>query len=327
MKVYDNTSAIDPALRGAVLSVGNFDGVHLGHQRILRTARALAHVSSAAVIAMTFEPHPITLLRPGQAPPRLTPWEEKARQLAGAGADAIVKLHTDWSLLSLSAEDFIRDILIRQIHPSYIVEGPNFGFGRDRAGNIETLRQASPRGGFQVHEVEPYRLHLAEGQVLVVSSTAIRAALSGGDVALAMKCLGRPYALVGTVVHGASEGRKLGYPTINLAAGDQLIPGEGVYAGLADFEDEHHVAAVSIGHRPTLGGTSLVVEAFLLEASGDYYGRRVRLGLIGRVRDQRRFDDREGLTAQIGRDIEEIGRMVKEYQAGAEARAQSLEEQ
>lgn len=326
MKVYDSTSTIDPSLRGAVLSVGNFDGVHLGHQRILRTARALAHVSSAAVIAMTFEPHPITLLRPGQAPPRLTPWEEKAAQLAAAGADAVVKLATDWSLLSLSAEEFIREILVKQIHPSYIVEGPNFGFGRGRAGNVETLRQFSAKGGFQVHVVEPYRLHLPDGRHIVVSSTAVREELSRGDVEGAMQCLGRPYVLVGAVVRGASEGRKMGYPTINLDVGGQLIPAEGVYAGMADVDGEHRMAAISIGHRPTLGGGSLVVEAFLLDAKGDYYGRTARLGLLGFVREQRTFAGRDELTAQIGRDIEVVRGVVQAYESSAAARAASLEE-
>src|ERR1043166_9145437 len=159
MKVFSDVSSIDESLRGAVLTVGNFDGVHLGHQRILRTAHALAKVSSAAVLAMTFEPHPIALLRPDKAPARLTPWEEKIHQLERCGADAVVRLKTDWPLLSLTAEDFVREILIKRIHPSYIVEGPNFGFGRDRKGTVDTLRAMAAKGGFQVHVVDPYRLH------------------------------------------------------------------------------------------------------------------------------------------------------------------------
>ncbi|MCG8408721.1 MAG: bifunctional riboflavin kinase/FAD synthetase [Phycisphaerales bacterium] len=309
MRVFDDVSSVDPALRGAILTVGNFDGVHLGHQRILRTARALAKVSSAAVIAMTFEPHPIVLLRPQEAPARLTPWEEKVSQLTKAGADAVVRLKTDWPLLSLSAEDFVREILVKRIHPSYIVEGPNFGFGRGRQGNTDTLRHLSPKGGYQVHVVEPYHLSLNDEQI-VVSSTVVRRCLESGEVAKAAACLGRPYTLIGKVVPGAGAGKKLGYPTINLDVGEQLVPAEGVYGGIAELPDLHATAAVSIGHRPTLGGTSLVVEAFVLDESADWYGQTVRLCFLDFVRTQRKFESREALTDQIAKDIETVRRIA-----------------
>ena len=314
MKVFDGIASVDPAMRGAALAVGNFDGVHLGHRRILRTARALAKVSSAAVIAMTFEPHPIALLKPKQAPARLTLWEEKAHQLGRAGADAVVRLEADWPLLSLSAEDFVREILVKRIHPSYIVEGPNFGFGRGRQGSVETLRRASAKGGFQVHVLEPYCIHLGEGEPTVISSTVVRRCVSTGEVAKAAACLGRPYTLVGKIVHGAGDGRKLGYPTINLDAGEQLIPAEGVYAGRAKLVDAglRTTAAISVGHRPTLGGTSIVVEAFLLDASGDWYGQDARLEFLDRVRPQQRFDSRKALTEQITRDIETVRQIAAE---------------
>lgn len=351
MKQLRDLSLFDPALRGAVLTVGNFDGVHLGHRRILRTARALANVSSAAVIAMTFDPHPLAVLTPDHAPARLSPWEEKVNLLAAAGADVVVRLKTDRALLSLAPETFIQELLIRQIHPSYIVEGPDFAFGKNRTGNVDTLRRASAKGGFQVHIVEPYRLNLGDGGQVTVSSTLIRRCLARGRVAQAAACLGRPYALIGEVVRGAGDGRKLGYPTINLNLGEQLIPAEGVYAGRVhpapctteapppgdrstESNDEPQAsaraapriardpnapapadtltAAVSIGRRPTLGGESLVVEAFILDATGDWYGRRVRLELIDFVRHQERFDNRETLTAQIARDIETVRRIARE---------------
>jgi riboflavin kinase/FMN adenylyltransferase len=190
VRVYRGVASIDDHLRGAVLTVGNFDGVHLGHQRILRTSHALAKVSSAAVVAMTFEPHPIAILRPERAPARLTPWPEKLNQLERAGADAVVRLDTDWPLLSLSAEDFIREILVKRIHPSYIVEGPNFGFGRDRKGNVETLLSLSSKGGYQVRVVEPYRITHVDGSHTIVSSTAVRQAMAAGDLELAALLLG-----------------------------------------------------------------------------------------------------------------------------------------
>lgn len=309
MKVFDDVSSIDPTLAGAVLTVGNFDGVHLGHQRILRTARALAKVSGVAVIAMTFEPHPIAVLRPEQAPARLTLWEEKVAQLEKAGADVVVRLKTDWPLLSLPAEDFIREVLVKRIHPSYIVEGPNFGFGRGRQGNANTLRQLSEVGGYQVHIVEPYRLNISDEQI-TVSSTAVRSCLECGEVAKAAACLGRPYALIGSVVPGAGAGRKLGYPTINLDVGEQLIPAEGVYAGVAEVSGICATAAISVGHRPTLGGASLVVEAFLIDESDDWYGQDVRLGFLDFVRSQKKFESREALSDQITKDIETVRRIA-----------------
>lgn len=305
MKVFRGVASIDDSLRGGVLTVGNFDGVHLGHQRILRTAHALAKVSSAAVIAMTFEPHPINLLRPERVVPRLTPWQEKLHQLERAGADAVVRLDTDWPLLSLSAEDFVREILIKRIHPSYIVEGPNFGFGRGRKGNVDTLLAMSQRGGFQVRVVEPYRTHICDEQV-TVSSTLTRQYLAAGQVDRAAACLGRTYRLVGTVIHGAGDGRTLGYPTINLDVGEQLVPGEGVYAGFAEVAGLRRAAAISIGRRPTLGGDGLVVEAFVLDDAGDWYAECAILELTHRLRDQVKFADREALTEQITRDVERV---------------------
>lgn len=310
MKVFHDVSSIADEFRGAVLTVGNFDGVHLGHQRILRTAHALAKVTNAAVLAMTFEPHPITILKPDRAPARLTPWEEKLVHLERAGADAVVRLETDWPLLSLTAEDFVRQVLVKRIHPSYIVEGPSFGFGRDRKGDVRTLEAMSAKGGFQVRVVEPYRIHLADEGVITVSSSLIRRFLLGGDVEKASACLGRPYRLVGTVVHGAGDGRKLGYPTINLDVGSQLVPADGVYAGTADVAGLRRPAAISIGRRPTLGGRDLVIEAFVLDESGDWYAERASLDLTARLRNQIKFSSREELSRQITQDIERVREAV-----------------
>lgn len=306
MKVYEGIEAIDDAMRGAVLSVGNFDGVHLGHQRILRTAHALAQVSSTAVIVMTFEPHPIAVLRPDRAPPRLTSWPEKLRQFERAGAHAVVRLKAERAVLALSPEEFVREILIKRIHPSYIVEGPDFGFGRGRQGDVELLARMSFKGGFQLHVVEPYRLVLGNGEHVVASSTVIRRLLSAGQVEDAAACLGRPYALVGPVVHGAAAGRHLGFPTINLDVGEQLVPVEGVYAGFAEVGGHRRRAAVSVGHRPTLGGGPLVVEAFVLDDGGDWYDATARLEIVSRLRSQMKFDGREALARQITQDVETI---------------------
>ncbi len=311
MKVFHGVSSVDLSLSGAVLSVGNFDGVHLGHQRILRTARAQARVSDAAVIAMTFEPHPLTLLNPSQAPALLTPWDEKVAQLERAGVDAVVRLETDWSLLSLSAEDFVREVVVKHIRPTLIVEGPDFGFGRGREGNVETLRRCAEAGGYALHIVEPYLTRFpGETDPIRVSSTVVRQCLASGEVSKAAVCLGRAYALIGRVVHGAGDGKKLGYPTINLDVGPQLVPAEGVYAGISEIDSVRKVAAVSIGHRPTLGGSERVIEAFLLDESGDYYNQSARLDLVDWVRGQKTFESRAALTEQISRDIEKVRRIT-----------------
>ncbi|MFH1418301.1 MAG: bifunctional riboflavin kinase/FAD synthetase [Planctomycetota bacterium] len=311
MKVYTDPEVAGDALRGAVLTVGNFDGVHLGHQRILRTARALARVSSAKTVALTFEPHPLAALRPEWAPARLTLWEEKRRQLQLAGADAVVRLAADATVLSLTAEDFVKRILVQDLHPSYLVEGPDFGFGRNRGGNIETLRAMSARGGFQVHVVEPYRLWLSGDRHVTVSSTVIRECLSQGEVEDATACLGRPYVLMGEVVHGAGDGHKLGFPTINLNVRGQLAPAEGVYAGWAEVNGVRGAAAISIGRRPTMDGQELTIEAFIIDQSGDWYAANARIGFVSRLRDQVRFVDRAALAAQIAQDVEAVRVVVQ----------------
>lgn len=310
MRIYDGAASIDDGMRGAVLSVGNFDGVHLGHQRILRTAHAIAQVSSSVVVVMTFEPHPLAVLHPERAPQRLTPWDEKVRQLDRAGVQTVVRLPAEPSVLSLAAEDFVREVLVKRIHPSYIVEGPDFGFGRDRRGHVELLAEMSAKGGYQLHVVEPYRLGLAGGEHVIASSTVVRKLLSAGRVEDAAACLGRPYPLVGAVVHGAAAGRHLGYPTINLDVGGQLVPADGVYAGVAELAEHRRRAAVSIGCRPTLGGAARVVEAFILDDRGEWYGRFVRLELVNYLREQIKFPSREALTEQIAKDVDSIRRII-----------------
>ncbi len=311
MEVYTDPETIGDALRGAVLTVGNFDGVHLGHQRILRTAHALAQVSSAKTVALTFEPHPLAALRPERAPARLTLWEDKYRQLQLAGADVVIRLTADATVLSLTAEDFVKHILVQTLHPSYVVEGPDFGFGRNRGGNIDTLRAMSAKGGFQVRVVEPYRLRLSGGRHVTVSSTVVRECLSQGGIEDAAACLGRPYVLIGEVVHGAGDGHKLGFPTINLNVRGQLAPAEGVYAGWAEVNGIRGAAAISIGRRPTMDGRDLTIEAFILDQSGDWYAASAKVGFLSRLRDQVRFADRAELIAQITQDVEAVRAVVQ----------------
>jgi riboflavin kinase/FMN adenylyltransferase len=307
---FDEPLGVPDALRGGVLTIGNFDGVHRGHAALLARCRGLA--GRRTVLAVTFDPHPVAVLAPSRSPACLTSVDERIRLLGSVGADAVLVLHVDREFLSQSAEAFVRDV-IAPLRPTDVVEGPTFGFGAGRAGNVESLAEMGRAMGFRVHVAPPVRIELdAESPDAVVSSSLIRALLDRGDVESAARCLARPYALLGRVIRGHGAGRTMGYPTINLDCGGQLVPGDGVYAGRAIVDDADPAAAVSIGHRPTFGGAARVVEAFLLDYEGDLYGDRVRLSLTNRIRPQRAFTSPDDLSAQITRDVDAVRGLMRE---------------
>jgi len=225
--------------------------------------------------------------------------------LRSAGADWVVTLGTDLNLLAMSPEDFLREIILRKFAPSHVVEGPNFFFGRERRGNVEVLRRASEWAGFEVHVIDPVRLELA-GETVRVSSTLIRRLLMTGQVDSAKCCLGRDFTLYGRVVGGYRRGRLLEYPTANVEPGDQITPGDGIYAGRALVQGRQYPAAISLGNNPTFGPTRRTVEAFLLNAEGDFYDESLVLSFVCRLRDQQRFPNGGALRAQIARDVERV---------------------
>ncbi len=300
-------------LKGVALTIGNFDGVHRGHQAIIAAARQHARRAEALTVVMTFEPHPASILTPDRVPPRLTPLEEKLACLERAGADVVVLVHSTKDFFSIPAERFLTNVILDRFHPVAVVEGPTFGFGRHRQGDIEMLRAAGSRHGFEVEIVEPVRGALGGHPDTVISSSIVRHLLSSGTVDGAAHCLGRPYALLGTVIRGAGRGRGLGFPTANLQVRDQLIPAEGVYAGrvrlggsVAEMVRGHEpfvAAAVSIGRIPTFDETALVIEAFLLDFDDDLYGRHVRLELLDWLRRQEKYPSPGALVEQIERDV------------------------
>jgi len=293
------------AVRGGVLTIGNFDGVHVGHQRILRAARALADSEGADVVAMTFEPPPGALLHRGDPPQRISPPDRKAARLREGGATWVLVVETDAALLQLSAGEFIERIIVARLAPRYVVEGRNFYFGRGRAGNIDLLRSAGADAGFAVHVVDPVVVDLPEGPVRV-SSTGIRSLLAAGRIEDANRCLGRPFALYGRVVAGAGRGQALGYPTVNLADCCQIVPADGVYAGRAALAGTEYAAAISIGTRCTFGAHDRAVEAFLLDADGTYYEQRVAFAFLQRLRGQVRFDGPQALKVQMAKDVQRV---------------------
>ncbi len=306
-RCIDGLDALDPAARNGVLTIGNFDGVHLGHQAILRRARELADAADAPVVAMTFEPPPDRILRPADAPLRVVPVEEKCRLLLEAGCDRVVLARADTGLLALAPEAFIEEVLAQRFAPRHVVEGPNFLFGRDRAGNVDTLRRAGEARGFGVHLAEPVRLVL-DGAEETVSSTLIRRLVAGGRVAAAGQCLGRAFTLFGRIVRGTGRGRGLLHPTANLAGGEQVCPADGVYAGRARVGGAGCLAAISVGVNPTFSPAAprRSVEAFLLNAEGDFYDEKMALGFLRRLRDQRRFESTEALRDQIAKDVARV---------------------
>lgn len=285
---------------GAALSIGNYDGVHLGHAAII--AELLRLAGGGAVTIVTFEPHPLTVFRPRLAPPRITPAPIKRRLLESLGVTHLVELPPTKEVLNLSAEEFWRR-LRDEAQPAHIVEGPRFNFGKARGGNVEKLRQWSAGTGIGVHALDPLETALLDCSLVEISSTVVRFLIAHGRVRDAGICLGRPFALAGTVVAGQRRGRTIGFPTANLDVGEQLTPCEGVYAGRVLLDGRSHPAAVSIGTNPTFGDPRVQIEAHLLDFDGDLYGRAIEVELLDWLRDQRRYDGAGPLVEQIERDV------------------------
>ncbi|MHC4984047.1 MAG: riboflavin biosynthesis protein RibF [Planctomycetota bacterium] len=305
-RLIQGLEAVGEKLRGCVLTVGNFDGVHVGHRRILETARALGEAEGSRVVVLTFDPPPDLVLRPADKPQRLTPHDEKCRLLLAAGADHVVKALSERKLLAMTAEEFVHLVILQRFAPRHLVEGENFFFGRGRSGNIDTLRLTGLRAGYVLHVVEPVLVELPEGPRRI-SSTLVRRLIAAGRIEDANLCLGRDFALYGRVLAGRGRGRFLEYPTANVNPGEQICPADGVYAGTAAVAGQRTAAAISIGRKTTFGpGQDRCVEAFLLNARGDYYDEKMALGFKRRLRDQRQFGSAEDLKAQIAKDVERV---------------------
>jgi riboflavin kinase/FMN adenylyltransferase len=288
--------------RGGIATIGNFDGVHRGHQRILRRVLARAREVGRPAIAITFEPHPLAVLRPDQAPPRLQTLRQKEEAIEALGIDTllVIPFTRDFSLTE--PEDFVRDFLSSRLGACEIFLGRHFAFGRGKRGDLALLSRLGREHGFEAAAVEEVDF---EGQP--ISSTRIREAIRGGDVARAAQMLGRDYEMEGIVSKGEGVGRTIGYPTINLSPENELYPANGVYATrLATRSSPRAFEAVTnVGTRPTLyEDVARTIETHVMGFSADVYGERVRLLFVERLREERKFGSVEELTAQIGRDVE-----------------------
>ncbi|HON90492.1 MAG TPA: bifunctional riboflavin kinase/FAD synthetase [Sedimentisphaerales bacterium] len=318
--------------KGCVLTIGNFDGVHLGHQEIFRTARRIARERGAQMVVMTFEPHPVAILHPEKAPGVLTPLSLKLHLLEEYADNCIIVLEDNKDLLGLSPEAFIDEFLMASIRPSVIVEGDDFHFGTARAGDVGTLAEFGRTKGFEVIVVPPRQIEIeTTSQVLRVSSTIVRFMLEGGHVAEAAAALSRPYRLIGPIVSGWGRGRKLGFPTLNMRTPRQIIPAEGVYAGFVEtagsendlLRERKQVPAVfSIGQARTFGDEHpLLIEAHLLiEGVGDLTGRWMAMDFVQRIRSQHKFGTPEELARQIAKDCQVARTILQSSKTGSRDR-------
>jgi riboflavin kinase/FMN adenylyltransferase len=311
LRVIDGLTAEIAEVAPSVLTVGNFDGVHRGHQAIVRAARDLADEQALPVVALTFEPHPISVLRPELAPERLGTPAQKLDALASAGVDVTVVAQSRPELFAIEAAAFLREVLVERFRPRFIVEGNNFRFGHDRAGDVETLKQYESQGGYMTTVVDPVRQQLPDGRIERISSSLVRRLIAEGEVACAAEALDRPYELLGRVVRGAGRGRGLGFPTANVQVHDVLLPADGVYAGFVGLDDRLAPAAISIGRNPTFAGEARQFEVHVLDFSGDLYGRAIAVLVTDWVRGQKRFDSPEALAAQIHADIARVRELTR----------------
>jgi len=298
-----------PALeRGATVTVGTFDGVHPGHRAVLTEIETRARSAGRRSLLVTFEPHPLEVVNPGAAPPLLTSGPERREVLAQTELDYVVFLRFDRQLAALSPEAFVRDVLTRRFNMKELVIGYDHGFGRGRSGDVETLRRMGKQDGFLVDVVAPVEIG---GHA--VSSTQIRRAVMGGDLASAARLLGRPYSVSGRVVRGAGRGRTIGIPTINLAEvpGNKLFPPDGVYAVWVETPAGRFGAMLNQGPRPTFGEVGRTIEAHLFGFDGDLYGRWVRVEWVERLRDTRKFSSAEQLMAQLATDRQQAGEVLR----------------
>ena len=294
--------------RGCVATIGNFDGVHLGHQAIIRQLQTAAEKHGQPSVIVTFEPHPQEFFSPKKAPARLMRLREKLGYLRQTGIDRVVCLRFDQTLADMFAEDFISNILVEKLDVRHLIIGDDFRFGKNRLGDIETLKKYAAQSGFDVGHTDT---RMIEGRR--VSSTWLRELLAAGKMLEAVELLGRPYAISGRVVHGEKRGRVLGYPTININLHRHLSPVSGIFAAkVYGLQAETIHAAVSIGNRPMFGGDDINLEAHLLDFDREVYGAYVTVELLKQLRHEKMFDNIDELKKQMACDISEARKFFTE---------------
>jgi len=315
MRIYRHFETLPQEARGAAIAVGNFDGVHLGHQGVIGEAGRIARAANRPWAVLTFEPHPRRVFNPDLEPFRLTPFRAKARALEGLGVDAMIVQRFNRDFSQRPAEDFVTQVLVEGFGARHVVAGYDFVFGHNRGGNCEMLLAMGQKLGFGFTAVSA--IEGPDGQVY--SSTRVRQCLAGGDVAGVAAVLGRAFEIEGRVAHGDKRGRQIGFPTANLHLGSMVRPALGVYAvrvGLLHDREARWIDGVAnVGKRPTFGGEDVVLEAHLFDFTGDLYGKRVTVQLLHYIRAEKKFDGLAALRAQIAADGDAARGILKEMQA------------
>lgn len=298
MRLFHGTDNAE-IVRPTVLTLGVFDGLHLGHQLIMKTVVERARATAAVPTVITFEPHPRAVLHPESAPPLLQTFNQKIEALGVLGIEQTIVIRFDEGFSQIRAEDFLREVVVDRLHAKEVYLGCGFAFGHNREGNIELLRKVSSKLGFIADEVPEVGLR---GQR--VSSSRIRELLLKGHVNLARRMLGRPYGVEGRVVHGAERGAQIGFPTANIHPHNRVIPRGGVYVTATLIDGQWRRSVTNIGTRPTFeSGSGSSVETYVMNWSGDLYGAVVRVRFLHRLRDERKFNSIDELKSQIERDV------------------------
>jgi riboflavin kinase/FMN adenylyltransferase len=301
MKLIRGLHNLTRPLNASAVTIGNFDGVHRGHQLVIEQLQRVARAAGLPTVVIIFEPQPIEFFAPAKAPRRLARFREKIAYLKAQRIDYLLCLHFDATLADLSAEDFVLRILVENLNTRHLVIGDDFHFGKNRLGNFDFLQQNCERFGFSVDETET----LMHGGSRV-SSTRVRECIQKDDFDGAKELLGRPYSLSGRIAHGKKLGRELGYPTINIKMGDKTLIVKGIFAVRVKGIDNHPLRGVaSIGTRPTVNGVDTILEVYILDFDRDVYGSRVVVEFLHKIRDEEKFDSLEELSAQIALDTEQ----------------------
>lgn len=313
MRLIRHYEDVPAEARGAVVALGNFDGVHLGHQAVIAAAAKLARKAKAPLGVITFEPHPRSFFKPEQPPFRLTPFRIKMRHLQALGVAYAFNLTFDHDMAAKTAEIFVTKVLSAGLGVAHVVIGYDFCFGKNRGGNAEVLKELGKSHGFSVTTVAA----AAEDAGAVYSSTLVRERLLAGDPLGAAQALDRPWEIEGRVEHGDQRGRLLGFPTANVALGEFMHPKLGVYAVKAAVDTGEAPrwidGVANLGRRPTVGGERVQLEAHLFDYAGDLYGKHLRVALLGFIRPEMKFAGLDQLKAQIAADCDTARRQLNEY--------------
>jgi riboflavin kinase/FMN adenylyltransferase len=306
VQVLHDAGPLPAFKQGTAVTIGAFDGVHIGHATLIAETRRLAAELGCPSVLVTLDRHPATVVRPASAPPLLVDETQKFELLAATGIDYVLVVHFDGERSLESSEEFVREVIVDELHARFVVVGEDFHFGHRRKGDVALLEELGTECGFKVVGLKLVGLEGFDGPV---TSTSARYALAAGDVELAARLLGRLPEIHGVVEHGDHRGRTIGFPTANVAVpGDILLPDDGVYAGwyLRPGDDQPHAAAINIGRRPTFYEESglLLVEAHLIDFDGDLYGEQARVRIAARLRGEVKFESIDALKQQLAIDVE-----------------------